>query len=145
MVFCQISPLKTLLWEEINLMWFGTRPAVLMTEPVVKGSNVKVYIYEKLLKTNQSTFHQDKVKNMLPAFSLSCLEMVTKWEKIVQTEEPVEIDVWPHLQTLTSDAISRTAFGSNYEEGRKIFELQTEQAKLVSKLLFAIRLFLAGG
>lgn len=42
-----------------------------------------------------------------------------------------DIDVWPELQKLTADVISRAAFGSNYEEGEKIFELLRELTMLV--------------
>lgn len=64
---------------------------------------------------------------MLPPFYLSCAEMLSNLEKIIPNDgSPCEVDVWPYLQALTSDVISRTAFGSNYEEGRKIFELQKE-------------------
>ena len=69
---------------------------------------------------------------MLHAIHLSCSEMLSQWEEAVSMKESsVELDIWPYLQKLTSDVISRTAFGSNYEEGRKIFELQKEQAEHV--------------
>lgn len=71
------------------------------------------------------------VQHMVPSFYLSCADMLSKWDELVPNEGSGELDVWPYLQTLTSDVISRTAFGSSYEEGRKIFELQKEQARRI--------------
>ncbi|MCD7469246.1 hypothetical protein HAX54_008117, partial [Datura stramonium] len=71
-----------------------------------------------------------EAENMLPAVHLSCTEMVSQWEEAVSMKgSSCELDIWPDLQRLSSDVISRTAFGSNYEEGRIIFELQKEQAE----------------
>lgn len=68
---------------------------------------------------------------MAPAIHLSCTEMIEKWQKLLGCEHSYELDVFPYLQTLTSDVISRTAFGSNYEEGRKIFDHQKELITLL--------------
>ncbi|KAK1366546.1 hypothetical protein POM88_042107 [Heracleum sosnowskyi] len=73
-------------------------------------------------------FHTEKLKGMLPAFDLCCHEMTVKWmEMIGEERNSCELDVWPSLLTLTSDVISRTAFGSSYQDGKKVFELQVEQ------------------
>ncbi|XP_031280557.1 cytochrome P450 CYP72A219-like [Pistacia vera] len=83
-------------------------------------------------------FHQEKLKLMLPAFYESCNEMICKWENLVSGEGSCELDVWPYLVNLTGDVISRTAFGSNYEEGKKIFQLQTELAELTVQVMRSV-------
>lgn len=70
---------------------------------------------------------------MLPATFISCSEMISKWKKLVGFEGSGEIDVSSELLNLTGDVISRTAFGSSYKEGMRIFQLVTEQAELVVK------------
>lgn len=50
---------------------------------------------------------------------------------MVSPQQSYEADIWPELQKLTADVISRAAFGSNYEEGKLIFELQKELILLV--------------
>jgi len=67
---------------------------------------------------------------MVPAFLTSCTDLIKRWDQLVGTEGSYEIDVWPEFQNLTGDAISRTAFGSSFEQGKRIFELQKEQAGL---------------
>ncbi|ONM40049.1 cytochrome P450 family 72 subfamily A polypeptide 8 [Zea mays] len=76
-------------------------------------------------------FQLEKLKRMLPAFSACCQELVSRWAECLGPDGSCELDVWPELQNLTGDVISRTAFGSSYHQGRRIFQLQTEQASLV--------------
>ncbi|KAH6780685.1 cytochrome P450 [Perilla frutescens var. hirtella] len=139
-------------YGENSFVWFGPRPAVNITNPeMIREIMSKNYVFQKasgnpmarMLARGVATyetdkwakhrklinpaFHLDKLKHMVPSFYLSCGDMLSKWDKMIVGNEG-EVDVWPYLQAMTSDVISRTAFGSCYEEGRKIFQLQKEQA-----------------
>nr|GLL22827.1 cytochrome P450 CYP72A219-like [Ipomoea trifida] len=142
-----------MVFGENSFIWVGPNPMVLIRDPgLIRDILTKYTVYQKPT-TNPLTklliqgvasheeekwykhrriinpaFHMEKLKHMVPTFYTCCIEMLGKLEKKVGEQGLAEVDVWPHLQQMTSDAISRTAFGSNYEEERNIFELQTEQA-----------------
>lgn len=147
-----------------SFAWLGPKPIVFITEPsLIKKIFEKHYVYHKNKHSNpfakllvqglvtleeqkwakhrkiiNPAFHFEKLKHMVPAFYQSCSEMLRKWEEAVPKETSAELDVWPHFQLMTGDVISRTAFGSSYEEGRIIFELQKEQAEYVMEQIFSI-------
>ncbi|KAK4714485.1 hypothetical protein R3W88_020392 [Solanum pinnatisectum] len=138
-----------------SFVWLGPYPVVLITDPEhVREIFTENYVYQKETHPNpfskllalglakleedkwakhrkiiNPAFQVEKLKHMLPAFYQSYSEMISKWEEIIPKETSFEHDVWPDLQFMTSEVISRTAFGSSYEEGRIVFELQREQAE----------------
>ncbi|XP_042438795.1 cytochrome P450 72A397-like [Zingiber officinale] len=140
-----------------SMSWFGTTPAVtiydtkMVAEVLIDRAHQfqkpSLNPHEKLLAMGVSTlegeewanrrkiinpaFHIEKLKSMVPAFQKSCIDMVERWQNMTSEQGSCEVDVWDQLQNLTGDVISRTAFGSNYKEGKKIFELQKEQILLV--------------
>ncbi|XP_044472543.1 cytochrome P450 CYP72A219-like [Mangifera indica] len=111
--------------------------------PLAKYLATGLAVYEgkkwaKHRRIIQPAFHLDKLKLMLPEFYQVCNEMISKWEKLVSAEGSCELDVWPYLVNLTADVISKTAFGSNFEDGRKIFELLTELCGITQEILQSV-------
>ncbi|CAA3012081.1 cytochrome P450 CYP72A219-like [Olea europaea var. sylvestris] len=144
-----------------SFVWFGPSPRLNVTDPeLMKEILTKPGLFQKphpdpirdtivgglLFLENEKwtkhrkiinpAFHLEKLKNMVPEINLSCSNMIDKWEALVsRTEGSFELDVWPSIEDLTGDVISRTAFGCNFEDGRRIFELQKEEVELVLQLL----------
>ncbi|TYI96064.1 hypothetical protein E1A91_D01G043500v1 [Gossypium mustelinum] len=146
-----------------SFMWIGPRPRVTIMDPekireiftkftdfqkphsnplvrfLVGGlSNLEGDQWSKHRKILNPAFHQDKLKNMLPAFYQSCNEMISKWEEMVSKEGYSELDVWPYIVNMTRDVISRAAFGSSYEEGRGIFQLLEDLTSLTIKVFQSV-------
>ncbi|KAL6577745.1 hypothetical protein OROMI_010073 [Orobanche minor] len=140
------------------LHWIGTQPHVVVTEPeLIKeilsnkygkypksklkgylkkllGDGIVVAEGEKWLKLRKLANH---------AFHGECLKkcrvetMLDNWRRY----EGEEINVCSDFRLLTSEVISRTAFGSSYLEGRKIFDMLTDLSALISRNMHKVRFF----
>uniref|UniRef100_A0A3Q7HGZ2 Cytochrome P450 n=1 Tax=Solanum lycopersicum TaxID=4081 RepID=A0A3Q7HGZ2_SOLLC len=137
-------------------IWIGPEPRIFIMEPelirdIVMNNNIfkkpkptplvqllvsGISSYEdqkwaKHRKILNTAFYTEKLKYMVPAMHKSCEDMMNKWEILIcNKNKSCELDVHPYFEDLTSDVISRTAFGSSYQEGMKIFHLQKELAEL---------------
>ncbi|VAH61917.1 unnamed protein product [Triticum turgidum subsp. durum] len=141
---------------KMSITWFGPSPRVTITKPALvrevlsnkSGDFEKLKLgrlqrmlhngigshegekWAKHRRIINPAFHLEKLKRMLPAFAACCTDLVDRWEGLAAGDAPCEVDVWPDMQNLTGDVISRAAFGSSYLEGRRIFQLQGEQIEL---------------
>ncbi|KAJ9563496.1 hypothetical protein OSB04_008656 [Centaurea solstitialis] len=138
----------------IFFAWYGPKPMVHVIDPVLaKDILSRINDFQKLRKSNpyikilsqglidydgDKWFKHRKIIN--PAFHAQKLKRDDwKWQKLLGVcERSREIDVFPYLQALASDVISRTAFGSSYEEGRRIFELQKEFISLLLPIIQSV-------
>ncbi|XP_072967052.1 cytochrome P450 CYP72A616-like [Typha angustifolia] len=143
-------------YGKISFTWFGPIPRVSLTDPELVREvlsnkfghfgklNTRLgrlladglvnYEGEKWVRHRRilnPAFHMEKLKRMLPSFLTCCTELINRWDASVASDGSYELDVWPELQNFTGDVISRTAFGSSYKEGRRIFLLQAELAELI--------------
>ncbi|MBA0585203.1 hypothetical protein Gorai_015987, partial [Gossypium raimondii] len=124
------------------LYWDGVRPELVISEPelikeVLKNSEKtfpkrKPTIFiNKLLGNGLVTVEEFFGLDMRPGIIASVETMLKKWKGQVGKE----IEVFHEFKLLTSEVISRTAFGSSYLEGEKIFEMLNKLSIVLSRNL----------
>ncbi|CAH1429171.1 unnamed protein product [Lactuca virosa] len=91
--------------------------------------------WAKVRKLANHTFHAESLKNMIPEMNRSIGEMVEKWKDY----EGKEIDVHKEFGLVTTEVISRTAFGSSYVEGKHIFEMVAKLTEITVRNIYKLR------
>ncbi|KAK3027260.1 hypothetical protein RJ639_041206 [Escallonia herrerae] len=103
---------------------------------------LKVYgeKWAMLRKLSNHAFHGESLKGMIPAMVESVETMLGSWKNY----QGKEFDVYEEFRMLTSEVLSRTAFGSSFLEGKQIFQMLRELGVIVGRNDFKIRLSVPG-
>ncbi|CAL1360115.1 unnamed protein product [Linum trigynum] len=141
------------------LNWYGTKPQLVVTDPELvkevlsnkEGAFPKKFIqsyadkllgnglfasqgekWVKMRKLANQAFHGDSLKAMIPAMVASVEAMLHRWR------DAKEIDAYREFKVLTSEVISRTAFGSSYVEGKNVFDMLMKLGLIVNRNNFKV-------
>ncbi|KAL8522329.1 hypothetical protein ACS0TY_012466 [Phlomoides rotata] len=144
------------LYGSMFLVWFGSTARLIISDPTLIKEIffLKSEFFEKIeppplvkriegdgllnlkgekwayhRKTIQPIFHTQNLKLMLNMMAKIMEEELAKWsEKMCKTgNEEIEVEVCVWFQNLMEKVISRATFGTSYEEGLAIFQVQAQQ------------------
>ncbi|XP_065860620.1 cytochrome P450 CYP749A22-like [Euphorbia lathyris] len=92
--------------------------------------------WSRLRKLSNHAFHSDSLKGMIPAMIASVEMMLDRW----RLNEEKEIEISKELKLLTSEVISRTAFGSSYLEGQRLCDMLMQLGVMIYKNKYRVRI-----
>eukprot|EP01018_Ginkgo_biloba_P037354 Gb_13161 [translate_table: standard] len=121
------------------LYWFGPKARLNVPEPelIKEILSNKFGNYEKLPSNPLSRQLVGQGLSMIPTIGESSANMLEEWSKSVSSGKK-EIEVHKKLRDLTANVIGRTAFGSSYDKGKHIFNMQSQQMLLASELFRSV-------
>ncbi|GMJ04591.1 PHYB ACTIVATION TAGGED SUPPRESSOR 1 [Hibiscus trionum] len=161
------------LYGKIHLIWRGTKALLIITEPELvrellksnegvfpkrtsrerkKEDEFAIKILGDGLVTSEGekwakhrklanhAFHGETLKSMSPAMIASVETMLERWKQF----QDKEVELFEQFRLLTSEVISRTAFGSSYLDGEKIFDMLTKLSVITNRNMFKTRFPLIG-
>ncbi|CAN1795304.1 Cytochrome P450 CYP749A22 [Linum perenne] len=121
----------TKLYGKNYLQWYGSRAQLVVTEPELIKEGEK---WVKMRRLANHAFHGESLK-------IASVEMMLeRWKNLNPEGGRKEIEAYQEFRLLTSEIISRTAFGSSYMEGEKVFELLKKMVLLISRNQFKVRI-----
>ncbi|XP_050238922.1 cytochrome P450 CYP749A22-like [Mercurialis annua] len=145
------------------LLWYGPQAQLVVTEPELAReilnskeetfckAKFQEYIrklfgdglvlskgekWMKMRKIANHAFHSESLKSMVPAMIESTEMMLQRW----RNREGKEVDAFQEFKVLTSEIISRTAFGNSYLEGEKVFEILKRMISITERNHFKVKI-----
>lgn len=79
-------------------------------------------------------FCSENLRALIPVVAGTATNMLNKWKCSIEAGVN-EIDVCEQFDNLSADIIARAAFGTSYEEGKYIFQMQFEQSIFAAEAL----------
>eukprot|EP01018_Ginkgo_biloba_P005694 Gb_08932 [translate_table: standard] len=75
------------------------------------------------------TFHMENLNGLIPVIADSIASMLERWRKNIELGAN-EIEVSGDFQNLSVDIIARATFGTSYEEGKHLFNMQASSSAM---------------
>ncbi|CAI9089441.1 OLC1v1024013C1 [Oldenlandia corymbosa var. corymbosa] len=113
------------MYGKTMLFWHGSTPRLAIAAPEMLKD---VFLNKSGLA----------IKSWIPEVVNSVEKVLQKWEDGTRETNEIEVDVLEEFRFLSAEILSKTGFGSNFEEGKHIHELIDQQAELTMQALRSV-------